>query len=407
MRIGEFSKKTNTSIDAIRHYITLGLLVPTKDGKYFKFDDRCEEDLERIKEMKDMSFSLNEIKNVLLLSRFSKLTLGQERQHYRSFFKNKLKAMIEEKNKIDIQIKKLKDKIEDIDIQFQQEPVSLGVDLTFLPNLYCPLCQKLLKLDKADIQENMIIEGEMSCSCEYHLEIKNGIIINNESMKSTEETDEAYFIKYVDETNKHFLDNLYAAMEWCHKVINYTDDSKVFLELGVGHGIFLSHIYNDLPDDVTYVAVDYDYYKLRYIKKVFERSGIKKNIIFICSDYKMIPMKNKMVDYVIDFFGMSNYSYKNNEILHEVINNYYKDNCTILGSFMLFDKFKQNSEVSPEQYHLFKKDNIVKYLNELGFLKQDEYLVGYSDEGEKDDVLFDVTNRVYVYGYLGKRRKTY
>ena len=41
----------------------------------------------------------------------------------------------------------------------------------------------------------------------------------------------------------------------------------------------------------------------------------------------------------------------------------------------------------------------------LGFYKKDEYLVGYSDQGEKDDVLFDVTNRVYVYGYLGSRGK--
>lgn len=406
MRIGEFSKRTGSSIDAIRHYITLGLLVPVKDGKYFNFDDRCAEDLGKIKEMKDMSFSLQEIKNILLLSRFSKLTLGQERQHYRSFFKNKLIDITEERSKIDNQINQLENKIKELDVLFMQEPVKLGVNLSFLQNLYCPDCQVMLTLDNADIKDNMIVEGNMSCNCGYNLEIKDGIIINHESMKASEETDETYFIKYTDETNKHYLNNIYSAMEWCHRVVDYSKiNNEVLLELGVGHGIFLSHIYNDLPDNIAYVAVDYDFNKLRYLKKVLERSGIKKNIIFICVDYEKMPIKHKTVDYAVDFFGMTNYSFRYNKILHEVVNSYYKDSCTLLGSFMLFDKFKQNEEIAPEQYHLFKKENIIKYLKELGFNKRDEYLVGYSEEGEKDDVIFDVTNRVYVYGYIGDRNK--
>lgn len=403
MRIGEFSKKTDTSIDTIRHYIALGLLVPQKEGKYFRFDDRCQYDLDKIKEMKDMDFSLQEIKNILLVSRFSKLTLGQERQHYRSFFRNKMKDLMEEKSKIDNKIQMLEEKIEDLDVQFQQEPIKLGIELTFLSNLYCPDCQEPLKLDKADIQENMIIEGEMSCKCGYHFEVHNGIIIDRESMKNSEETDETYFIKYVDETNQGFLDNIYAAMEWCHRAITFDRGPQTVLELGVGNGIILSHIYNDLPDDVTYVAVDYDYYKLRYVKKVLERSGVKKNILFICSDFKKMPIRHKSVDYIVDFFGMSNYSFRKNAILHHEVQDYYKDHCKLIGSFMLFDKLLSNEEISTEQYHLFKKEKILTYLEALGFKKQDEYLVGYSEEGEKNDVIFEVTNRIYVYGYLGER----
>lgn len=403
MRIGEFSKKTSTSIDTIRHYIALGLLVPQKDGKYFRFDDRCEYDLEHIKEMKDMDFSLQEIKNILLVNRFSKLTLGQERQHYRSFFKNKMKDLAIEKERIDDKIKMLEGKIKEIELDFQQEPVRLGFDLMFLSHMSCPDCQVPLKLDKADIQENMIIEGEMSCQCGYHFEIKDGVIIDRDSMKNSEETDETYFIKYVNETNKGFLDNIYAAMEWSHRNIEFENNQNLVLELGVGNGIILSHIYNDLPENATYIAVDYDYYKLRYIKRVLERSGVKKNIIFICSDYRKIPLRHYSVDYVIDFFGMSNYSFRNKNVLHEEVNRYYKEKCTLMASFMLFDKLLSNEEISTEQYHLFKKKEILSYLEKLGFKKQDEYLVGYSEEGEKDDVVFDITNRVYVYGYLGKR----
>ena len=175
------------------------------------------------------------------------------------------------------------------------------------------------------------------------------------------------------------------------------------LELGVGNGIFLSHLYNDLPDDMTYVAVDYDYTKLKYLKKVFERSGIKKKIIFMCCKYKGLPMKHHSVDYVVDFFGMSNYSFRNKDVLHQEIEHYYKENCKVLGTFMLFDKIKSNQELSREQYKLFKKENISSYLKSLGFNKSDEYETSFAEEGEKDDEYLKVTNRVGFYGFLGER----
>jgi len=402
MRIGEFSKQTNTSIDTIRHYITLGLLVPTKEGKYFRFDDRCKTDLDRIKDMKDMDFTLQEIKNVFLLNRFSKLTMGQEKQHYRSFFKNKMKTLIKEREKLDEKIELLQQKVAQLDVEFKQDPIKLGVDLSFLPHIYCPKCQKMMTLDQADIQENMIVSGQMSCTCGHELEVTEGIIVDKAGMKISEEADEKYVIKYVDETDSHFLDNLYAAMEWSSRTIKF-DGVQVMMELGVGNGILLSHLYNDLPDDMIYVAVDYDYSKLKYLKRVFERSGVKKRIIFICSRYEGIPMRHQSVDYIVDFFGMSNYSFRNKSVLHNEINPYYKESCKILGAYMLFDKLKSPQELSPEQYKLFKKENISSSLKALGFTIKDEYETSYAEEGEKDDEYLKVANRVGFYGFLGER----
>lgn len=42
MRIGKLAEKNKLSIDAIRHYIDLALLVPEKRGGHYFFDDRNE-----------------------------------------------------------------------------------------------------------------------------------------------------------------------------------------------------------------------------------------------------------------------------------------------------------------------------------------------------------------------------
>lgn len=59
MRIGEFAKKNDITIDSVRHYIDLGLIIPIKKAGQYDFDLRCEKDIKEIKKFKEMRFSLN------------------------------------------------------------------------------------------------------------------------------------------------------------------------------------------------------------------------------------------------------------------------------------------------------------------------------------------------------------
>jgi len=406
MRIGEFAKKNNISIDTVRHYLELKLIVPTREGKYFQFDKRCERDLERTLEMKEMGFSLQEIKKILMLRRFSKMTTGQELAHYRDFFENKMNDLVEKRIEINKKIKLLEDKVEDIDQSYEESiGVDLGVDLGFLGKIVCTDCGESLSLEQAEIKSNMIMEGTLNCNCGFELRISEGILIDEKSMKKLEAPDESYFIKYINETNKSFLDNMYNAMEWSGRLIDFENISrdKVFLELGVGNGVFLSHIFDEIPEDNYYIAVDYDIYKLQYLKKMIERSGQKKKIVFVCSDYRRMPITDHIADYVVDFFGSTAYSYNNVEFLHKVIKNKYKEGCRLSGSFMDFNKFKDNDEMGEESFHLFKKKNIRKYLDEMGFKCIADEIIGYADEGGKyEQALFEITDRVYIYSYFGQ-----
>ena len=68
MRIGQFSKTTNTSIDTIRYYIKEGLLLPKKSGTYWDFDEDDVEILSNITTLKKLDFSLHDIKYIITSS---------------------------------------------------------------------------------------------------------------------------------------------------------------------------------------------------------------------------------------------------------------------------------------------------------------------------------------------------
>ncbi|HDR7607879.1 TPA: MerR family transcriptional regulator, partial [Bacillus mycoides] len=72
MKIGKFGEKNNLSIDAIRHYMDLGLIIPEKKGGHYFFDEYCQKDVELILEYKWLGFSLNEIKELFLYKSLAK-----------------------------------------------------------------------------------------------------------------------------------------------------------------------------------------------------------------------------------------------------------------------------------------------------------------------------------------------
>lgn len=405
MKIGKFSEENNISLDAIRHYMDLGLLIPSKSGGQYDFDERCKRDLEDIVSFKEMGFALSEIRGMFFFKRLAKLSRYQEKEYYREFFNNKYKRVIDEIEELEKVKKRLEGKIEDISHVKGDERFKIGIDIRFLSFFKCLSCGGNMILSDGSIVDNQIVSGRLGCRCGEEYKIDEGILVVSQQNNCS---DESYIddsiAEYIGSTSVEYLDNICRGMEWMHKRLDFSRfEDKVFLDLGSGMGFGLRNIYDDLPDSSFYIAVDRDLGKHRFLKNMLETSNAKKNVIFICSDFLTIPIKDRIADVVVDFSGTSNYSFEHEEFLLKLIDRYVKQDAYLLGSYILFKNFTANSLVSSNLRKNFLQERVKKEIKELKYNMVDERISSYVEEGGRFENYFKKGEKVYTYLFYGKR----
>ncbi|MGX5629268.1 MerR family transcriptional regulator [Bacillus thuringiensis] len=365
MKISKFAEVNNVSVDTIRHYMDLGLVIPEKKGSHYFFDEYCQKDIELILEYKWIGFSLNEIKELFLYKNLGKSLDYEKDIFYQSLFKVKYEKIEQEIKTLKERKDKLKKTLNNLSIETEISSSILGVDLKVLHLFKCVKCNGNLILEDGIINKNQIVEGKLICNCGEEYAITSGVLTAGKlfevyKRKSLEDS----ISDYIHETDTAFLENVQRGGEWAKKKLMQLDlNEKILLDLGSGIGFFLRNIYEELPEECLYIAVDI----------------------------------------VIDQSGTSNYSFEYEEFLLCELNSLFKHNCYLLSSFILFNKFSINSQIAPRLRENFTSEKVTKEIENLQFQSIDESTSNYLIRGGRYEDFFVQGEEIYTYSFFGKR----
>lgn len=399
MKISEFSNKYNISNDTVRYYMELSLIVPIKKGGHYFYDKGCEEDIKEILRLKEMNFTLQEIKEIFYFKRIGKLTPYQKNSYYQNLYKNKIKEIRRDIERLKYAEKSLKDELRSLKENKVKKNTKFGINLDVLTFFSCPHCNTSLKLSADKVVDNKILNGQLSCECGYNADIEDGIIISNNVNIEDDDIESEHIEKYIQSTDSKHIDESYNSIEWLKKeLLEENLENKIIMEPGSGFGYFLRHIYSDLPESSYYICIDNNHELNKYLKKLLEFSLKQSNIIFITADLPEIPLKQGIVDLVVDFSGTTNFCFNNKKFLPVELIKYFKNNVTYLAAFILYKKFGYKNIIEPSLRENFKVDNIknkfidheFKIINEdkSKIFKIDKCFGKYEDYAQPGDHIF-------------------
>ena len=392
MKIGEFSKVNKISIETVRHYIDLGIIIPYKNGAQYEFNEKCQNEIENILELKSLGFTLNEIKSIFIYETLGKLSAAEKNNILHDIFTLKQREINKKINKlVEIEGKLIK-KIESINTVKVKRNFKLGIDIKNLNLLSCVICGQDLYLEEGNIKNNQILDGKLKCACGMGYSIKSGILIVDEySEKDGSKVYNNVIKEYIKETDKNYILSVRKGLDWaCNNLCKIDFNDKVILEIGTGLGFLLRNLYDNLNDSSLYIAIDNNIEKHNYLKSLIERSNLKKNIMFICTDFKYIPIKKKSIDIFLDYGGSSNYWFEENDFSIKDILKYLKEDSYVGLSYISFKKFALNNSIKEE-------------LRKYNFTMISDQKSDYLNKPSIYEDYFSSSEEVYSYLYFGKR----
>lgn len=405
MKIGEFVRKNDTTIDTIRYYMELNLILPQKKGGQYDFDSGCQNDFNGISELKNMGFTLKEIRNIFNVKRIGKGALYEENENYRRLFIDKYNQVTEQIKKELISRRKIKGYIKSLKNLKMESSNVFGVNINLLSKLACPKCNSNLMLMDGRVSENKVINGKLKCNCGKEYTIQDGILYG-ENFIETEEDENSWkdIVEYVNGTDSAYMESLAESLKWFYMEKCFENyDNKNILDLGSGMGLTLRYFYDEIKESTAYFAVDYDARRQKYLKNVLQKNKRKSNIVLMCCDFNEIPLKRKSVDVIIDGSGSSTYAFSNKEFLLDKIDKYISEKSIIAGFYIIFKKFSFNNFIKAENRDNFKLDNIKSSIEQLGYDILNENSTNYIKNGGKYDKFFLKDYIVYFYTCYCKR----
>ncbi|VEF49260.1 MerR family transcriptional regulator [Bacillus freudenreichii] len=384
MKIGEFAKKFDVTIDTVRHYIEMGLLIPTKERSHYHFDSTCADDMELIVKLKQLQFTLQEIHKVISLKRITHFVDIQEIDYYLKVLLEKKQDLLREKEKINQSLHLLDKKIESIHLMSVTTAES-GVPLLFLSLFHCPHCQEALHTTEAFIKGQYVLRGSLRCTCGYEAVIKDGIIVTPNVSASPQNEHYIYDQQMIEEITPSFISLLERGNQWVYKRMLENDFSnKVILETNVETYVFPPKLLYSLSPNALYVFCGNTVGMLRKLKRKIEHFNPKLNVLYIVNSQLDLPFKHEMIDVVIDVLSFNDFSLFNNSHPLEKLFPYFKRDTKIFGYNVFYDANSRSHKKLRELYPNGHAENLQSCflknnLSSGGFTLIESESMGYTE----------------------------
>lgn len=350
MKIGELAKKYKISKDTIRYYVEKGLLLPNKSGAQMNFTQREREDLELILKYKDLQFQLKEIKELLSLRRMSNLIEPDTIQACKKIMLQKKEENQDKIEQLQKANKSIDEEVTELMLSKGMNKKSMGVPLMALHYLACPHCQHKLTVCNADLFEDSILEGKLSCACGYQAEIHNGIIETKNIYTGNYDSPDLKRGLYRN-VGEEFLTGFQKCSDMVYKEVKALDlKNKVVMETNINGYFFLYNHFKELEHDCLYIITDKYAEILSMYKNLIEQLNLPLNIMFIADASNQFPILSNSVDVLIDFYGSNEHFLYYKENFIKVYKKFLKDSGVIKGAMMGFYRNSPSLKNVPVKY---------------------------------------------------------
>lgn len=351
MKIGAFARKFDVSVDTVRYYMEVGLLLPQKDGKNYIFCSQDMEDMKTICEFKNYNFPIQSLCEIMSMRR----QLNSKDNRINELIVKKLLDRCDEITLEIRELEKARDSLNQKIIEYtpiEHEPARIGVPLEFVPMLKCPQCGSDFSFENSYIERGQIFSGDAVCTCGCAVKIRDGNIIMNDGPHMAPDLQghewwDGYIGMPITELSfrgtrlVNTMNKCYIQLEkWLRESPRFDDNAhKVILTCENNCGRFLLYYLMDRPEGrqflrnatvVMYVSSEEIPTSVRELMGAFHE---QPKIVFIIGNTYRLPLAPKCIDYFIDDNSSFTHFMRDKRFLIDVIldSGYLHDQCEIYG----------------------------------------------------------------------------
>lgn len=413
MRIGDFAKKYNVNVTAVRYYIENALLTPQRRNNQYIFDKKCIEDMDKIIEYKKCGLSLEEIELLFFLEKTSRFQDETIVQIVCELFENKISWFTEEKERIETSLQLLQEQLKKFESMqaTTQTTTGRGVPFSFIPSLYCPKCNVPLSMENTKIHAGQIFEGDLCCSCGYHAKISEGVVFCD---GHTEDTPFKMF---------NNVDSVISATDEYSGVYRILlDKVSLYMYQNMPLGDFPQHVMfgpftcncllrfcGNLNKNHVYIIIDPSKNRIQKLREYLAETDLQ--MVFMAGNIDEVPLRKESIDIYMDDYSVTNSLFTYGGFIYEQINKLLKDTGLILGAVGDYKDAPKSAENIRKDHPTYPIDKLppqqfAANMKFHGFEVQEMKAIGCTHGNEMHFPRNEVGEQVTMLGYTAVKKKS-